>query len=81
MTDPKGPSISESLGRAIHGDRWDDVKTETAARVAAVEATNRREARIKRLYSIAVNVFAILVAVFVLAILAALSLAAWRWVL
>lgn len=74
-------ALGDMLGTAAHGDRWPDVKAANAAARQATAEAAARETRTRRRFEAAVNVFAALVAVLILAALAALAVAAWRWAL
>lgn len=73
--------LADSIGRNLHGDRWEDIKAQAQATAEAAALRVDRKARSQRRYDVAVAVFASIAALLILASLAAVAVAAWRWAL
>lgn len=89
MTEPNSgnpfAALTDMAGHAAHGDAWPEVKaSQQAAEAAAIDAAQlaaARKARADRFNDLTGRACAVIIVFGLLAILAALAVAAWRWAL
>lgn len=80
-TDYVPGDIGDAFGRALHGDRWPEVKQARAEQIAQAAVEEARQARRERIKDALAITYALVVFLAVLAVLIGLAVAVWRWAL